>query len=149
MLNLHHAPLEVHPDFGTEPFEPSPLDLAYDLGWSLARAGENPLVPYKDIKLGMRFVAGRVAGRVARDIDEARQLGEAVAYLTGISEPPAGLSADEKAAYRVGFARGTVLFELERQEDTHVASLDDEGLAIHYRIDLTDADIWPSLGSYT
>jgi hypothetical protein len=143
-----HPPIEVNCD--PEAFHPDPMDLAEDIGFSLGRDGENARCPYRYTDpRALRFLKGRHDGKLARGIDDARQLGEVAAFLTsGISEPPMGMSVAEKVAYRQGFAIGMARFEREREEEAYAATLDEERLAHHFRIELTDADIWP-LGAYT
>lgn len=132
-----------------EPFNPSPEDEAYDLGYRLARDGESPLCPYRTTGLNMRFVVGRIDGTRVREVAEAFRLGEDLGYRTGISEPPAGFSADEKAAYRRGFAVGYARFEEEREFEAWVASEEEWRTEEIHHAELTDADQCVSPGYYT
>jgi hypothetical protein len=129
---------ETTPD--DEPFHPSPVDLAYDLGYRLARDGETPATPPGPGAVRWAFVRGRQAGSDAR---AAYELGYALGWQTELSHPPGGYSEGEAAEFRRGFSAGKAAFEDDREWLAWLASVESDRMDDAFGADITDADVYP------
>jgi hypothetical protein len=97
---------EAPPEAADEPFHPSPEDLAYDTGYVVGSEDGVYRVPscWNNDGRALRYAAGRQAGKRAREVKQAYDLGYAMGLETEQSEPPAGFSRHEARAYREGFS---------------------------------------------
>jgi hypothetical protein len=132
-----------------EPFAPTLEQEARDLGYRLARDGENPRTPAwtpgQTHEERWQFQLGVIEGQRDRATIEkaARQAGYSVGLISDISEPPSvWYSAWEQAAYREGWAAGQADDDrdteawiaserLQRLEDAFTAPIDDRDM---YRV---------------
>ncbi len=126
---------------------PTPGDEAWWVAFNAALAGEPGNLPGHGWtpEVRLRWARGTSDGRAARGVVEARELGRALGESgSGISEPAAGYSAAEKAAFRDGYAAGlddfdhaeTLCRDLDRERE--LACLYGDGPTY-----LTDRDIYP------
>lgn len=163
MSTLLHVPSPVHsklavvwpddaPDStdGLPVYEPTPGDFLYLLGLDLGLEGVRNtfsvgLPGHPGPEEWLRLCRGISDGNGERALVEARELGRAMGESgSGISEPPAGFSAAEKAAFRDGYAAGlddfdhaeTLCRDLDRERE--LACLYGDGPTY-----LTDRDIYP------
>ena len=71
------------------------------------------------------------------------ELGEALGYREGPSEPPAGYDPHEAAAFREGYAAGLARFEAERELDAWVDAMAADRADHAFGSTIADADVYP------
>lgn len=141
---------EVEPFISPEDtWNPSPADEAWLVAFNAADAGEPAALP-SNVPLAdrervyMAHYSGDRAGTKAREVREAREIGQLMGCAGSAPEPPAGYAPHQAQAYREGHALGGIRRIVEEaQFEAWVAHQESEAMAEHFGVEISDADVYP------